>query len=204
MDSNEFVRDLVASYPQGLRPDIDYLKIIQKEIAKRPCTSAIYVEALSKIQGAFRMFPSLQDIKWAFSESFKTIATGSKKGMEYFDIGNHTYVRPVEILESGEVVRKELPTGATNYQLVLPPEFQADSQALTAEEAYAEGCISEDLYRIMRHPDERQPYKGRFKKIGELIKQEDGVYASPEDTIDDSMSANPEEPITNEDPYGDI
>jgi len=210
MDANEFLRDLVASYPQGLRPDVDFLNIIRKEIAKRPCNSQIYQAALSNIQGAFRMFPGIPDIKWAFSEAFKTVKTKSKKGVEYFDLNKNTYAREVDITDDGEIVRKPLPCGATNYLLCLPPEFEANREFLTAEQAYAEGCISEELYAAVRSRNEKHPYKGRFEKIGEYIHKEEPPVQQPlqlpvidaefED-IDDSMAANPEENFSD---YEDI
>ena len=206
MDSREFMNALLASYPAGLRPDADYQNTLIKEINKRPCSSPVYLQALSNIQGSFRMFPTLPDLKWAFNEALKSVASSiAQSGMEYFDIGKHTFVRPVGITADGEVLRKDLPEGATNYQLVLPPKLQAKTDAITAEEAYNQGCISEELYQMVKSRNEKQPFKGRFQKIGELIKDKQPELPITEaeyEVVDDSMAANPEEPA--HDDYEDI
>jgi len=201
MDANEFIDELVSSYPAGLRPDVDFLKVIQKEIRKKPVTSQVFEEVLTIIRNSFRMFPVISDINFAFDEAFKKVSRGAQteKAWEYFDLDGYSYRRDVDIGTGGELLRKPVPCGATNYHLSVPAGMEADRQFLTAEEAYAEGCISEELWKTIKAPNTKQPYKGRFEKIGALIHKEE----QPELSVDDSMAANPEEPVPI-DPFGDI
>lgn len=209
MDAEGFMNELIDSYVEPLRPGVDFLKIVEREIKKRPCTSAIYEEALNQIRGAFRLFPGIADIKWAFNEAFKAVKPGEKTATEYFDIGDNSYARPVEISSGGEIIRKTLPVGAANYHLWLPPELQSDKEGITAQQAYAEGCLSEELYQLIANKKDEQSLKGRFKKIGELIHQEESKQAdlpiieAEFEHVDDSMAANPEEKTTKDD-YEDI
>jgi len=195
MDANEFITDLFSSYPEPLRPDDDFTRIIQKEIKKRPVMSAVFIEALRIIQNSFRMFPTIPDINYAFVEAFKTVykGQGPKTCWEFFEVEGISYRRDVSISPEGDIVRKPLPYGATNYFLSVPAELESDKNWITADQAYEQGCISDDVYRAMKSAKENShAYKGRFKKIGELIHNESHSGIVPEDFIDDSMASNPE------------
>ena len=87
-----------------------------------------------------------------------------------------SYSRRVEISMSGELIKRTLPEGATNYHIAVPSDMQADKEWLNLEQAYDQGAVSQGLYDLMtaREPERRE--RSRFEKIGEDLKKEQMTF----------------------------
>lgn len=205
MDAKDFLQDLVDSYPEGLRPDQGFTTALLREIRKIPANDTIYQEVLAFCANNFRMFPVISDIRQAFVDVREKISKGysQRKGQEWFELNGKTFTRSVNISATGEVVRDPLPLGATDYFLWVPEEFQADRNYIDAHEAFSEGLITLEMYKLMAKSDEKASAFSRFKKIGDLLHKEDKKDDDPELFVDDSMAANPEEPVES-DKFDDI
>lgn len=173
MNSQEFLGKLIASYPEGLRPDVDFVRQIDASLRRKSLSDKEYEYALQHLRESFRMFPCIADINEACNLAHQRVfqAGDVQDAWEYFDIGGRSFARRVKISADRELCKESLPEGATNYHLALPKELEADHDFLSFEQAYAEGCISSQLFEVLS-AENPNPKKSRFEKIGNIIKEE--------------------------------
>ena len=168
MNAHEFVERLIASYPPNLRPDGDYVREIMKSVKKQAVTSEEFEYALDLLKANSQYFPTVFDIKQSFDDAGRISVRGKHEpAWEYFDKDGYSYARRVDINPNGELMRKNIPYGAENYQLAVPYEMQADKEWLTLEQAYDAGAVSQGLYDMMTAKEPEKRWKSRFEKIGE-------------------------------------
>jgi hypothetical protein len=186
MNADQFIQRLIVSYVPGLRPDDEFIANAVHDVRMRGETSAVLEAAYDIIKDTYRMFPGLADISYSLAEARAKIYKGQEPDVafEYFRIDGIGYRRKVEIDPSGNLARRELPEGAYDYTLWLPYKYRAREEALSADEAFAEGCLDEQLYRVMKAKNPN-PKSSRWEKIGNIIKEEEKP-ASVSD-YDDSM-----------------
>jgi hypothetical protein len=200
MNASEFLERLISSYPAGLRPDEDYTRVLDRDFKRRGLSSAEWEAAYDIAKDNFRMFPTMMDFNYCFSEAHSKVYKGSapKIAYEYFRIDDKPFRRKVEIAPDGSLARLELPENATDYHLFLPDELEEDKNFLTAAQAVAAGYIPGGLYQTMT-ANRPNPVKSRFSKIGDLVRKEGEQKHNPihapvaeADDVDDSMASNPE------------
>jgi hypothetical protein len=197
MNASQFLEGLVASYPPQVRPDAEYVKQISQYLKRKHYSSQELEDAYEIIRTSFRMFPSLADIQTCFISAAKTIqATASPDvAYDYFSIDGIPYRRKLLIDGSGQVVRRPIPEGAEGYHLQVPDHMRQDKDFISAEQAAAMGYIEKNMSASLAKNAEAR-MRNRFSKIKKNLEKADFGASVPEgDDADDSMAANPEEPI---------
>lgn len=197
MNASQFLEGLVASYPPQVRPDAEYVKQIAQYLKRKHHSSQELEDAYEIIRTSFRMFPSLADIQTCFISAAKTIqATASPDvAYDYFSIDGISYRRKLLIDATGQVIRRPIPEGAENYHLHVPDSMRQDKDFISAEQAAAMGYIEKNMAASLAKNAEAQ-MRNRFSKIKKNLEKADFGASAPEgDDTDDSMAANPEEPI---------
>jgi hypothetical protein len=199
MNATEFLERLIASYPNALRPDEDYIRVLNRDFQRRGLSSSEWEAAYDIAKDNFRMFPTMADFNYCFSQAHTEVYKGSapKVAYEYFRIDDKPFRRKIEIAPDGSLARPPLPENATDYYLYLPDELQEDKNFLTMQQAIDAGYMPPELYRTMT-ANRPAPVKSRFSKIGDMVRKEEAKKSISvldpidADTIDDSMAANPE------------
>jgi hypothetical protein len=195
MNGNTFVDTLVDSYPTGIRADSANVAELKRWIKRKNYSSEDMDAALDMCRETFRMSPSIADLTSIFIQvrSRRVVSSGEAKAREYFTINGYSYCRNLDIDSSGNIISKDVPEDAEGYELVVPDHLRANDKAISFEEAYNQGAISEELYKSLKKPayqaEQRTP--NRWQKIASEIKAEE----YKRDYIDDSMAANPETPL---------
>jgi hypothetical protein len=215
MNQRDFIAKLVSSYPDDGRPGAfmgeaagkEFLQEVVKYLKHKNWNEDDLHNAYDVIVTNFRRFPSISELHAVFinAHSRNSVKDGTARASEYFTLNGHDYCRYLDINSSGDVIRKEIPEGAENYHLCLP-EHMRHERFMTADEAFKEGAISNEFYaalkaaRVSRIVEDNN----RWKKISQEISTPEPVPfedkyeslsggVSPEDFIDDSMAANPED-----------
>lgn len=201
MNSHDFVKQLLASYHPGIRTDAENVDQIRKWLKKKNFSEEDIEMAFDSCRENFRMFPSIADLTSIFIQvrSRRLVNSGDAKAYEYFDLNGYSYRRTLDIDSFGNLIRKDIPEGVDNYQLVVPDSLRKNDRSLNADEAYEQGAISEEFYRSIKTPKKQRSHteEYRWKKIREELNSEHEQKRAllPEDFIDDSMASNPEEPL---------
>jgi hypothetical protein len=174
MTPKKFIEKLVSSYPPSLRPDREYIDEIYELSKKRNLSGEQWDLCLTMIVEAFRYFPTIHEISQCMNDVPRRMKSQkhSESAMEYFEVDGHQYARPVEISATGQLIRKDLPEGATKYKLWVPESMQKNEEYLTFDQAYEEGVVSEEFYSqiLANMPAKKKNHDDRFRKIGNIIK----------------------------------
>lgn len=173
MTITEFVARLTASYPPGLRPDAEYLNQILLDLRNKALSESQLDAAYDIIKESCRMFPVMSDINLCLAEAKVRITKGQppEKAREYFNLNGYGYARDVEISADGELMRKALPEGATDYTISVPARFRVKEEFLSISEASERGYIDEKFYKVLKDKAGASE-KSRFEKIGKILQLE--------------------------------
>ncbi|MFA5409641.1 MAG: hypothetical protein WC343_12800 [Bacilli bacterium] len=199
MNASQFLEGLVASYPPQVRPDAEYVKQIASYLKRKHYSSQELEDAYEIIRTSFRMFPSLADIQTCFQSAARTIQANAapETAYDYFSLEGIQYRRKLMIDATGQVIRRPIPEGAEDYHLQVPDRMRQDRDFISAEQAAALGYIDKNFAMSLSKNAEVQMRK-RFSTIKQNLEKADFGPSRPtkeDEAIDDSMAANPEEPI---------
>lgn len=199
MNASQFLEGLVASYPPQVRPDAEYVKQIAQYLKRKHYSSQELEDAYEIIRTSFRMFPSLADMQTCFQLAARTIQANASPEVayDYFSLDGVPYRRKLMIDATGQVIRRPIPEGAENYHLHVPESMRQDRDFISAEQAVAMGYIDKNMAASLARSAELQMRK-RFSTIKQNLERADFGPSRPakeDEDIDDSMAANPEEPI---------
>lgn len=199
MNASQFLEGLVASYPPQVRPDAEYVKQIAQYLKRKRYSSQELEDAYEIIRTSFRMFPSLADMQTCFQSAARTIQANASPEVayDYFSLDGVPYRRKLMIDTTGQVIRRPIPEGAENYHLHVPDSMRQDRDFISAEQAVAMGYIDKNMAASLARSAELQMRK-RFSTIKQNLERADFGPSRPakeDEAIDDSMAANPEEPI---------